>query len=49
MVSRTERTPFAHWWWTVDRLMLAAIGVLILAGIILLLAVGTDAWSRRLS
>jgi cell division protein FtsW len=38
MVSRTERTPFAHWWWTVDRLMLAAIGVLILAGIILLLA-----------
>jgi cell division protein FtsW len=38
MVSRTERTPFAHWWWTVDRLMLASIGVLILAGIILLLA-----------
>ncbi len=38
MVSRTERTPFAHWWWTVDRLMLAAIGVLMLAGIILLLA-----------
>ena len=38
MVSRTERTPFAHWWWTVDRLMLAALGVLMLAGIILLLA-----------
>jgi cell division protein FtsW len=38
MVSRTERTPFAHWWWTVDRLMLAAVGVLMLAGIILLLA-----------
>jgi len=38
MVSRTERTPFAHWWWTVDRLMLASLGVLILAGIILLLA-----------
>ena len=38
MISRTERTPFAHWWWTVDRLMLAAIGVLMLAGIILLLA-----------
>ena len=38
MVSRTERTPFAHWWWTVDRLLLAAIGILMLAGIILLLA-----------
>jgi len=22
MVSRVERTPFAAWWWTVDRLML---------------------------
>ena len=38
MVSRTERTPFANWWWTVDRLMLALIGALMLAGIILLLA-----------
>ena len=24
MVSRVERTPFAAWWWTVDRLLLAA-------------------------
>lgn len=38
MASRTERTPFAKWWWTIDRLMLAAIGALMLAGIILLLA-----------
>ena len=38
MVSRTQRTPFAEWWWTIDRLMLAAIGALMLAGIILLLA-----------
>jgi cell division protein FtsW len=38
MVSRTQRTPFADWWWTIDRLMLAAIGALMLAGIILLLA-----------
>jgi cell division protein FtsW len=38
MVSRTERSPFAQWWWTIDRLMLAAIGALMLAGIILLLA-----------
>ena len=27
MVSRTERTLFAEWWWTIDRLMLAAIGI----------------------
>ena len=38
MVSRTKRTPFARWWWTVDRPMLGALGVLVLAGIILLLA-----------
>ncbi|MDT3688053.1 MAG: putative lipid II flippase FtsW [Pseudorhodoplanes sp.] len=38
MVSRTQRTPFAEWWWTVDRLTLAAIFALMLAGIILLLA-----------
>ena len=24
MISRVERTRFANWWWTVDRLMLAA-------------------------
>ena len=38
MVSRTERTLFAEWWWTIDRLTLAAIGALMLAGIVLLLA-----------
>jgi cell division protein FtsW len=38
MVSRTERTLFAEWWWTIDRLMLAAIGALMLTGIVLLLA-----------
>jgi len=38
MASRTERTPFAQWWWTVDRTVLAALAVLILAGIILSLA-----------
>src|SRR5262245_6396704 len=41
MTSRTQRSPFAVWWWTVDRLMLAALGALILAGIILLLAAST--------
>src|SRR5689334_18820475 len=38
MVSRTQRTPFAEWWWTVDRLTLAAVGALMLAGVVLSLA-----------
>jgi cell division protein FtsW len=38
MVSRVERTPFAAWWWTVDRLMLAALGALMVGGIVLSLA-----------
>jgi len=38
MVSRTERTPFAAWWWAVDRLMLLALITLMLAGIVLSLA-----------
>jgi cell division protein FtsW len=38
MPSRTERTPFADWWWTIDRPLLGAIGALMLGGIILLLA-----------
>ncbi len=41
MASRTQRSPFAEWWWTIDRLMLAALFALILAGIILLLAAST--------
>ena len=38
MISRAQRTPFAEWWWTVDRLTLAAIGALMLAGVVLSLA-----------
>jgi cell division protein FtsW len=38
MISRVERTPFADWWWTVDRLMLAAVAVLMMTGIVLSLA-----------
>ena len=38
MVSRTQRTPFAEWWWTVDKLTLAAVGALMLAGVVLSLA-----------
>jgi cell division protein FtsW len=38
MIARAHRTPFGEWWWTVDRLTLAAIGALMLAGIVLSLA-----------
>jgi cell division protein FtsW len=46
MISRTRLTPFAVWWWTIDRLTLAALGALILAGIILLLAASTPVASK---
>jgi cell division protein FtsW len=29
MVSRAQRTPIGEWWWTVARLMLAAVGALL--------------------
>ncbi|MEI8277914.1 MAG: FtsW/RodA/SpoVE family cell cycle protein, partial [Hyphomicrobiales bacterium] len=38
MISRAQRTPFGEWWWTVDRLTLAAVGALMLAGVVLSLA-----------
>ncbi len=38
MVSRVERSPFADWWWTVDRLLLGLIFLLMLCGIVLTLA-----------
>ena len=28
MVSRLERTPFAAWWWTIDRFSLGALGAI---------------------
>ena len=46
MVSRVERTPFATWWWTVDRLMLAALLALMLAGIVLSLAASPPVAAR---
>jgi cell division protein FtsW len=46
MVSRTQRTPFAEWWWTVDKLTLAAVGALMLAGIVLSLAASPPVASR---
>jgi cell division protein FtsW len=46
MVSRAERTPFAAWWWTVDRLMVAALGAIMLGGIILSLAASPPVAAR---
>ena len=36
--ARTDTSVMSRWWWTVDRWMLAALGVLIFCGIILVLA-----------
>lgn len=38
MLARDQRTPFSEWWWTVDKLLLAAILALVLGGVILSLA-----------
>jgi cell division protein FtsW len=46
MVSRIERTPFAAWWWTVDRFMLTALLTLMLAGIVLSLAASPPVAAR---
>jgi len=46
MVSRATRSPFAAWWWTVDRLMLAAIVTLMLGGIVLSLAASPPVAAR---
>src|SRR6059058_3018715 len=46
MLSREQRDPLSEWWWTVDRLQLAAIITLILAGIILSLAASPPVATR---
>jgi cell division protein FtsW len=46
MLSRAQRTPFGEWWWTVDRLALAAIGALMLAGVVLSLAASPPVAAR---
>jgi len=38
MISRTEHNPLADWWFSVDRLMLAALVTLMVIGIVLSLA-----------
>ena len=47
MPSRIERSPFADWWWTVDRVLLAALVVLMVAGLVLGMA-GSPPVAERL-
>ncbi len=46
MVSRAERSAFSDWWWTVDRLLLAALAILVLAGLVFLMAGGPPVAER---
>src|ERR1043166_8263722 len=46
MGSRAQRTAFNEWWWTVDRLTLAALGGLMLGGIVLCLAASPPVAAR---
>ncbi len=46
MISREQRTPLSEWWWTVDRLLLAGIIALMLAGVILSLAASPPVAAR---
>ncbi|ABE40619.1 putative lipid II flippase FtsW [Rhodopseudomonas pseudopalustris] len=46
MISREQRTPFSEWWWTVDRVLLAALIALMLAGVILSLAASPPVATR---
>ena len=47
MVSRTDRSAFAEWWWTVDKVLLGSFVVLMLGGVVLSLA-GSPAVAERL-
>ncbi len=38
MVSRVERSTLANWWWAVDRWLLAALGTLVIFGLVLTMA-----------
>jgi cell division protein FtsW len=46
MASRAQPTPFSEWWWTVDRLTLAALAALMLGGIVLCLAASPPVAAR---
>src|SRR6202167_3918034 len=46
MASRAQPTLFSEWWWTVDRPTLAALGALMLGGIVLCLAASPPVAAR---
>jgi len=46
MVSRAERSAFGDWWWTVDRMLLASLAILMLAGLVFLMAGGPPVAER---
>ncbi len=37
-ISRTDKSLVAHWWWTIDRWLLAAVLALMLAGLVMVMA-----------
>jgi len=47
MVSRAETSPFAGWWWTVDRWLLAGLAVLMVMGVVFTMA-GSPPVAERL-
>ena len=46
MLSREQRTPFSEWWWTIDRMQLLALCILIMCGVILSLAASPSVATR---
>ena len=49
MVSRAERSLVGDWWWTIDKALVAALGVLMTSGVVLLMAGGPPVAQRLLS
>ena len=47
MISRAETSRLANWWWTVDRWLLGALGLLMILGIVLAMA-GSPPVAERL-
>ena len=46
MVSRAERSAFGDWWWTVDRMLIAGLAILMLSGLVFLMAGGPPVAER---
>jgi cell division protein FtsW len=46
MVSRAERSLVGDWWWTIDRLLLAALAALMVSGLVFLMAGGPPVAER---